>query len=154
MTHPELANAVGTVCVVPKVRVSKAAESVVARLVRSSERVDVLQFVESLVQMATDDVRRRERLSFSRAEQETQRAVASELFEERGNRRMKVNLTQAPRRLEALLDLAQINLPQLLNQLNQRGSQGFLPSVQQVSFFIGKLVSGTISPSRREAGAL
>jgi hypothetical protein len=34
------------------------------------------------------------------------------------------------------LGTSQINLPQLLNWLNLRGLQGFLPSVQQVRFFV------------------
>ncbi len=36
----------------------------------------------------------------------------------------------------AHLATSQINFPQLANRLNLGGLQGFLPSVQQISFFV------------------
>ncbi len=40
----------------------------------------------------------------------------------------------------AHLATSQINLPQILDWLNLRGLQGFLPSVQQVCFFAGNVL--------------
>ena len=39
-----------------QVRVSKAAERMISSLVRSGERIDVIQLLQGHVQMATDDV--------------------------------------------------------------------------------------------------
>src|SRR5438309_1190166 len=82
----------------------------VPSLVRPGERIHVFEFLQRLVQMAPDYVRRRNRLSLSSAEEETSLPVASELFEKPGNRRVKIDLTNAVRRLEPLLDLAVTNL--------------------------------------------
>ena len=60
MTHTVLVKTFGAVGVVPQVRVSEATERMVSRLVCSGVRVDIVQLLESLVQMATDDVRWRE----------------------------------------------------------------------------------------------
>src|SRR5437879_12932514 len=60
----------------------------------------------------------------------------------------------------ANLATSQITLPQLVNRLNLRGLQGFLPSVQQVSIFDGnglrnqkstvEIFTGAVdSPARR-----
>jgi hypothetical protein len=95
--------------VVPQVRVPEATKRMVPRLVRSSVRVDVVQFLQRFMQMATDDVRRRERLSCASAELEAGLSVANELLEKGGNRRVDVNLTKAIRCLETLFDPAVMN---------------------------------------------
>ena len=56
MSQPVLVKTFGTVVVVPQESVSKTPKRMVSRLVRSGVRVDVVQFLESLVQMAKDDV--------------------------------------------------------------------------------------------------
>jgi len=56
MPHPKLDETLRTVGVVPQECVSESAEDVVARFVRSGERVDVLQLLESLVQMVANDI--------------------------------------------------------------------------------------------------
>ena len=62
----------------------------VSRFVRPGERIHVFEFFQRLVQMAPDYVRRRDGFSFSSTEEKTSLAVANELFEHLGNRRMKI----------------------------------------------------------------
>ena len=110
MTHPVLVQALGTVRVIPQVRVPKPTERMVPSFVRSGERIHVLQLLQRLVQMATNYVRRRDGLFLSSTEKETSLAVANELLEKPGNRWVKIDLTKTVGRLEPLLDLAVTNL--------------------------------------------
>lgn len=57
VTQPEFNESIRACRVVPKVRVAEAAECMISRLVGFSKRVDVADFLESLVWMTADDVR-------------------------------------------------------------------------------------------------
>jgi hypothetical protein len=110
MTHPVLVKALRHSCVVPQVCVTKATERVVASFVRPGYRIHVFEFFQRLMQMAADYICGRDGFSLSGAEKETSLAVANELFEKAGDRRMKIDLTKAVRRFEPVLDLAVTNL--------------------------------------------
>jgi len=64
--HPKLDETHRATLAVPQVGISESAEDVVTRLVRSRELVDISQLFESFVQVATDDVRLRQRLARGR----------------------------------------------------------------------------------------
>jgi len=71
----------------------------VARFVRPGVRIHVFQFLQRLVQMAPDYVRRRDWVPLSCAKDETSFPVINELFEQLSNRRVKINLAKAVGRL-------------------------------------------------------
>jgi hypothetical protein len=76
---------------------------------RSGEQIDVAQFLKGLVQMAADDVRRREGFPVSSAEQEARCSVANEFFEKSGNRRVELQLAKAIHCLEPLFNPTVMN---------------------------------------------
>src|SRR5208282_6202579 len=75
MAHPVLVKALRTLRVVPQIRVPETTERMVSSLMRSGERVHVVQLLQGCVQMATDDVRWRQGLSVPRAEQKARLSV-------------------------------------------------------------------------------
>jgi hypothetical protein len=91
----------------------------VPSFMRSGVHVDILQFLQRRVKMATNDVRRRNGSSRPSAEQKARFSVADELFEEGRNRRgVNINLAKAIRCFESLFDPAVMNL--LLDENGQK----------------------------------
>lgn len=81
----------------------------VPNFMRPGAWIHVVQFLERHMQMAPNQVGRRERLPRSSAEQESKLAAANELFKESGNRRVKIDLADGIRSLEPLFDLSAAN---------------------------------------------
>ena len=82
----------------------------VSSFMRSRAWIHVVQFLQRHMQMAPNYIGRRKRLPGSSAEQESNLAAANELLEARGNRRVKIDLTDGIRSLEPLVDLSATNL--------------------------------------------
>jgi hypothetical protein len=108
-SQPVLAETFRTVGVVPQESVSETPKRMLPSFMRSGVHVDILQFLQRRVKMATDDVRRRDGSSCPSAEQKARLSLADELFEEGRNRRVDINLTKAVRCFESLFDPAVMN---------------------------------------------
>jgi hypothetical protein len=118
MSQPVLVETFGTVGVVPQESVSETPKRMVPSFMRSGVHVDILQFLQRRVKMATNDVRRRNGSSRPSAEQKARFSVADELFEEGRNRGVNINLAKAIRCFESLFDPAVMNL--LLDENGQK----------------------------------
>ena len=106
VSHPVVAKTFWTGSLVLQIRVPELTKCMVPGFVHTCVSVDVPKFLQRRMQVATNEVGRRQRFSILALEQESAGASADELSQQSGYFRMEVYLSKSTCSLQAILHFA------------------------------------------------